>query len=131
MGNGVETAAINEVSIENKDHMTPSSAPPLPTTTSAKSSAVKAGWICLLLGYLTFWIFGFGFLFFSVTIVLSIVAMCTNQVKQGVLLLVSSIASLGICALIFFALIVGSIGGAVIKASEDIKRQQQIHQPSR
>jgi hypothetical protein len=108
--------------------MTPTSAPPLPANVTVKSSAVKAGWICLLLGYLTFWIFGFGFLFFSVTIILSIVAMCTNQVRQGVILLVSSIASMAICALIFFLVIVGTVGAAAQKASEDMKRQQRTHQ---
>jgi mannitol-specific phosphotransferase system IIBC component len=111
--------------------MNSTSIPPAQTVT-VKSSAVKAGWICLILGFLTFWIFGFGFLFFSVTIVLSIVAMCTNQVKQGVILLISSIASMAICALIVFAVILGTIGAAAQKASDDIKRQQQQqHQPRR
>jgi hypothetical protein len=103
--------------------MTTPSAPALPVTASAKSSSVKAGWICLALGYLTFWVFGFGFLFFSVTIILSVVAMCTNQVKQGVILLVSSIASIGICMLIFFLIIVGTVGAAFEKAAEDNKHQ--------
>jgi hypothetical protein len=107
--------------------MIPTTAPPLPMSTPAKSSAVKAGWICLLLGYLTFWIFGFGFLFFSVTIILSIVAMCTNQVQQGIILLISSIASIAICVLIFFALIVGSIGAAANKASKDLKSNQNLN----
>src|SRR5438105_14233443 len=57
---------------------------------STKSSAVKAGWICLVLGFLTFWIFGFGFILFVVTFVLAIVAMSTNRVGQGIVLLVSS-----------------------------------------
>jgi hypothetical protein len=42
-------------------------------TVPAKSSAVKAGWICLILGFLTFWIFGFGFIFFVATFILAIV----------------------------------------------------------
>ena len=100
-------------------------------TVTVKSSAVKAGWICLLLGYLTFWILGIGFLFFSVTIVLSVVAMCTNQVKQGVILLVSSFASLAICGLIFLFIIVGTVGAVAQKASEEVKRKQQIHQVPR
>jgi hypothetical protein len=83
-----------------------------------KTSAVTAGWICLLLGYLTFWIFGFGFIFFSVTIVLSVVAMCTNQVGQGVALLISSFASMVICAVLFFVVILGTFGLALHKAQE-------------
>jgi hypothetical protein len=108
--------------------MTPNSAPSCPSKVTVKSSAVKAGWICLLLGYLTFWIFGLGFLFFSATIILSIVAMCTNQVRHGVILLVSSIVSMAICALIFILVIAGTIGAAAQKASEDLKRQERPYQ---
>lgn len=111
--------------------MTTTAAPPLLPTVTVKSSAVKAGWICLLLGFCTFWIFGFGFVFFSVTIILAVVAMCTNQVKQGILLLVSSFASIALCALIFFAVVVGTVGVAAKKASDDLKRQQALHQTSR
>ena len=74
---------------------------------------------------------GFGFLFFSVTIVLSIVAMCTNQVRQGDILLVSSIASMAICALIFLLVIAGTVGAAAQKISEGMKRQQQTPQVPR
>jgi len=101
-------------------------APPPLSNPPANSSAVKAGWICIALGYLTFWIFGFGFLFFSVTIVLSVVAMCKNQVSQGIILLVSSIASIAICMLIFFLVIVGTVGVAASKMSEEIKLQNQL-----
>jgi hypothetical protein len=111
--------------------MTTTSPTALPASTRANSSASTAGWICLGLGYLTFWIFGVGFLFFSVTIILSIVAMCTNRVGQGVALLISSIASIVICGILFVIIVFGSIAGAVLKASEDIKHQQQIHQPVR
>lgn len=88
-----------------------------------KSSALRAGWICLLLGFLTFWIFGFGFLFFSVTIVLAVVAMCTNQVGGGIALLVSSLFSMIICVFIFFALIVGTVGAAAAGAASAIEKQ--------
>src|SRR5437762_11444615 len=63
----------------------------------ARSSAVKAGWICLILGFLTFWIFGLGFVFFVATFILAIVAMCTNRLGQGIALLVSSVSSTVIC----------------------------------
>ena len=103
----------------------------LPAIAPAKSSAATAGWICLGLGYLTFWIFGIGFLFFSVTIILSIVAMCTNRVGQGVALIISSISSIFICGILFVIIVFGSFAGAALKASEDIKHQQQLHQPVR
>ena len=96
-----------------------------PTVTiPAKSSAMKAGWICLILGYLSFWIAGLGFIFFSVTIILAVVAMCTNQVKQGIVLLVSSLASLVLCAILFLTIILGTVGAAAKKATDRIKTEQ-------
>ena len=77
--------------------MTDQETPQAATSVSAKSSAVKAGWICLVLGFLTFWIFGFGFIFFAATFILAIVAMCTNRVGQGIVLLVSSVGSSIVC----------------------------------
>jgi len=79
-----------------------------------KSSAVKAGWICIGVGFLTFWIFGFGFVFFSVAMICAVVAMCTNQVQQGLVLLLSSFASLVLCGVMFFVLMVGTIGAIAL-----------------
>ena len=101
------------------------SAPSLPAVPAARSSALIAGWICVGLGFLTFWIFGFGFVFFSVAMVCSVVAMCTDQVQKGLILLLSSFASLFLCGIIFFVLILGTLGAVAVKASEDAKRQQQ------
>jgi hypothetical protein len=60
----------------------------IPNRATANSSAVKAGWICLVPGFLTFWIFGFGFIFFLATFILAIVAMSTQRVGQGIALLI-------------------------------------------
>jgi competence ComEA-like helix-hairpin-helix protein len=84
---------------------------PLP----AKSSAVKAGWICLILGFLTFWIFGFGFIFFVATFILAIVAMSTNRLGQGIALLVSSVGSAIICFIISLALLSSAFNSALKK----------------
>ena len=54
-------------------------------------------------------------------VILSIVAMCTNHVGQGIALLVSGIASAALCSLVFFALIIGTVGSAFEKASRDAK----------
>jgi competence protein ComEA len=81
----------------------------------AKSSAVKAGWLCLLLGILTFWFFGVGIILFVATFILAIVAMCCNRVGQGVLLLTSSVASVAICGILFLALISGVFKSAISK----------------
>ena len=85
-------------------------AKPVPT----KSSAVKAGWICLVLGFLTFWIFGFGFVFFIATFILAIVAMCTNRLGQGIALLVSSVGS-GLVCVILSLLFLSSAFTAALK----------------
>ena len=81
----------------------------------AKSSAVKAGWICLILGFLTFWIFGLGFVFFIATFALAIVAMSTNRVGQGIVLLVSSVGSGIVCFIISLALVSSAFTAAVKK----------------
>ena len=82
---------------------------------TAKSSAVRAGWICLVLGFLTFWIFGFGFIFFAATFILAIVAMSTNRVGQGIVLLVSSVGSIIVCVIISLALLSSAFTAALKK----------------
>src|SRR5437868_13578333 len=82
---------------------------------STKSSAVKAGWICLFLGFLTFWIFGFGFIFFAATFILGIVAMSTNRVGHGIVLLVSSVGSTIVCIMISLALVSSAFTSALKK----------------
>jgi Helix-hairpin-helix motif len=94
---------------------------------ATKSSAVKAGWICLVFGFLTFWIFGFGFIFFVVTFVLAIVAMCTNRLGQGIALLVCSVGSGFICAIISLALLSSAFTSAL--KNERAKRIEQRPTP--
>jgi hypothetical protein len=67
---------------------------------------------------------GFGFIFFSITMICAIVAMCTNQVRHGLILLLSALASLVVCGILFFALIVGTVGAAAQKAAQDSQRLQ-------
>ena len=86
-----------------------------PNPVAGKSSAVKAGWICLVLGFLTFWIFGFEFVFFVATFVLAIVAMSTNRLGQGIALLVSSVGSGVICVIISLALLSSAFTAALKK----------------
>ena len=92
---------------------------------STKSSAVKAGWICLVLGFLTFWIFGFGFILFVVTFVLAIVAMSTNRVVQCIVLLVSSVGSIIVCVIISLALLSSAFTAALKK-----ERARRIEHPT-
>lgn len=102
--------------------------PEPPQPVARKSSAVKAGWICLVLGFLTFWIFGFGFIFFLATFVLAIVAMSTGRVGQGLALLVSSISASIICVIISLVLLTDAFTAALNKGRA--KRRQEHATPT-
>ncbi|MES2466594.1 MAG: hypothetical protein V4675_04770 [Verrucomicrobiota bacterium] len=78
----------------------------------------------MVIGLCTFWIFGLGFWFFGVADILAIVAMCTHQVKQGLLLLAASFASAIICALLFFVLALGTVGVVAVSAAQNFEHQQ-------
>ncbi len=95
--------------------MTDPAAPQLAKSVTAKSSAVRAGWICLVLGFLTFWIFGLGFVFFVATFILAIIAMSTNRLGQGIALLVSSVGSSVLCVIISLALLSSAFTAALKK----------------
>src|SRR5207247_4308573 len=110
--------------------MNPSSQPDSATAEASnpaagRSSAVKAGWICLALGFLTFWIFGFGFIFFVATFILAIVAMSTNRLGQGIALLVSSVGSSILCVIISLALLSSAFTAALKK-----ERARRIEHPT-
>lgn len=83
--------------------------------TTKTSSAIKAGWICIIAGCLTFWILGLGFAFFGVAKILAIVALCTHQVKKGFILLLASFFAAAACGLIFFLAIAGSVVHSIPK----------------
>jgi DNA uptake protein ComE-like DNA-binding protein len=117
--------------------MNPSSQPDSGTVLVAKpatpkSSAVKAGWICLFLGFLTFWIFGFGFIFFIATFVLAILAMSNDRVGQGIALLISSVAAGALCAIISLVLLTNAFTAALTKARTTRRPEHatpaQLHQ---
>lgn len=92
------------------------------------SSALKAGWICFGIGLAISWFFPFGHIFFSVGMITAVVAMCTHQVNRGLGLLISSFVGSALCVLVFFTLVLGTLGvatGAALKqAKVDIQRQQ-------
>ena len=87
----------------------PASYPPLPAPTLEESpathqprtSAILAGWVCVGCGLLIAWIFPPANLFFSIGIVLSVVALATHQIRDGLLLLAGSLAGIGISVLLF------------------------------
>jgi hypothetical protein len=92
------------------------------------SSALKAGWICFGIGLAISWFFPLGHAFFSVALITAVVAMCTHQVNRGLALLISSFIASGLCALIFFTLVIGTIGmaaaPAIRQADADLRKMQ-------
>ncbi len=76
------------------------------------TSAITAGWICAGCGWLTAWFFPPAHVFFSVAIVLSVVALATHQVRAGLLLLAGSLAGIGVCASLFVVGVTAMVAGA-------------------
>ena len=97
--------------------LSPSCPPPLPVTVNQTTSSIKAGWICIGLGFVTFWT-GIGLVFFSVAMILGVVAMCSNRVGAGVAVLVSALGSLAHCVVLFMTLVFGTVIGGVAQILE-------------
>ena len=89
------------------------------------TSALKAGWICFGIGAAVAWIFPPAFLFYSVALILSIVALCTRQVNRGLTLLPSSFVGMGTSALLSLFLAVGLFAAAVGPAVEKANRRME------
>jgi hypothetical protein len=98
------------------------------------SSALKAGWICFGLGLLLSWFFALANVFFSIAIVSAVVAMCTHQVNRGLALLLTSFVGMLLCAILFFALAVGTVAvaaaPAIRQADSDLKRMRRQQEES-
>ena len=95
----------------------------------ALTSALKAGWICFGLGLAVAWIFPPAFFFYSVALIMAVVAMCTHQVNKGLILLLSSFVGMGTSAMISFFLAIGLFAAAtapaIARAQKHIERQQE------
>jgi hypothetical protein len=89
----------------------------------ALTTSLKAGWICFGLGAAVAWIFFPGYFFYSVALVMAVIAMCTRQVSRGLILLLSTFVAMGTSALISIflmgTLFVGAFGAAAAKAERD------------
>jgi hypothetical protein len=101
---------------------------------AASTTALKAGWICFCLGLSISWFFPPGNIFFSVALITAVVAMCTHQVNRGLALLLSSFLAIGLCALLFFGLVLGTAAitgaAAMQKFDAELKRSQAQQQQS-
>jgi hypothetical protein len=87
-----------------------------PSTDHAKpagrpaTSALRAGWVCFAIGLSLSWFFPLGQAFFSIAMITAVVAMCAHEVNRGLILLLSTFCGAALCALIFFTLVIGTIG---------------------
>ena len=68
------------------------------------SPMLMPGWICLILGLLTFWVFGFGFILLMAAAVMAIISLYAHR-ATGMILLVCSLSSIVLCSVLFFFLI--------------------------
>ncbi len=113
----------------------PKAAEPFHTDERGKpslTSSLKAGWICFGLGVAIAWIFPPAFLFYSVALIMAIVAMCTHQVSRGLILLLSSFVAMGTSAFLSFMLAVGIFAAAMKPAIEEAqKANEEMRQAER
>ena len=82
------------------------------------TSALKAGWVCFAIGLSLSWFFPLGNAFFSIAFLTAIVAMCAHEVNRGLILLLSTFCGAALCALIFFTLVIGTMGVVAAPAIE-------------
>ena len=73
------------------------------------TSAVLAGWVCVSLGLVMAWFFPLAHLFFSLGLIMAVIAMATHQVRAGLLLLAGTLAASALCALVFLSGVVALI----------------------
>ena len=92
------------------------------------TSAIKAGWICCGIGLASAWIFPPAHFFFSVAVVVAIVAMCTHEVKRGLILLCTGLFGAGVSAAVFFSLALGAVATAVAPAVAQAEQNRKALQ---
>jgi hypothetical protein len=107
-----------------------------PSTDNAKparrpaTSALKAGWVCFAIGLSLSWFFPLGNAFFSIAFITAIVAMCAHEVNRGLILLLSTFCGAALCALIFFTLVIGTMGvvatPAIEQANASLKQMRAV-----
>lgn len=94
------------------------------------TSALKAGWVCFAIGLSLSWFFPLGNAFFSIAFITAIVAMCAYEVNRGLILLLSTFCGAALCALIFFTLVIGTMGvvaaPAIEQANASLKQMRAV-----
>ena len=103
------------------------------------TSSLKAGWICFGFGVAAAWIFPPAYLFYSVAVIMAIVAMCTHQVSRGLILMLSTFVAIGTSAFLSFILAVGMFAVAMKPVTDKMeadverwrKRDRELEQQLR
>lgn len=82
----------------------------------ALTTSLKVGWICFGIGAAVAWIFPPAYVFYSIGLIMAIVALCTRQASHGIVLLLSSFVAMATSAFIsiFFAGTLFSSGLGVV-----------------
>ena len=101
--------------------------PPV-TPVRPSNSAVQAGWICIALGLLVAWWFPLGHVFFSVAMIMAVIAMSTHQVKSGFMLLASASGGIVCCWLIFIAGVTALVTSATRQPTRTVPKPPVIRQ---
>ena len=97
---------------------------PVPAT-----SAVLAGWVCVSFGLVMAWFFPLAHFFFSLGLIMAVIAMATHQARAGLLLLAGSLAASALCALVFLSGVVALIHAMLSPHDQRVHQLQTEFQP--
>lgn len=95
------------------------------STKRSLTSSLKAGWICFGLGVAIAWFFPPAFIFYSVALIMAIVAMCTHQVSRGLILLLSSFVAMGTSAFLSMILAFGLFAAGMKPVIDEAQRTEK------
>lgn len=95
----------------------------------AKTTALRAGWVCFALGLSVAWFFPPAYFLFSVAVITAIVAMCTRQVSQGIILMLSSFLGAAVCLFVSFILAFGFFAAVAGNSVTKVRNQMEQAPP--
>ncbi|HPG00517.1 MAG TPA: hypothetical protein PLE77_10630 [Kiritimatiellia bacterium] len=72
-------------------------APPLGAGSQPQKGLIIAGWVCVGVGFLTFWMCGVGGIFFVASLIISIILLSKGVVGNGIGMLLASLLGPLIC----------------------------------
>jgi hypothetical protein len=96
----------------------------------ARTTALRAGWACFALGLSVTWFFPPAYILFLVAVVTAIVAMCTRQASQGIILMLSSFLGAAVCLFVSFVLAVGFFAVVADHALTEVRTKMEQTAPT-